>query len=364
MNKATPTKQTSIALIATAMGVIYLVWGSTFFAIRLAIDSVPPFIMAGTRFTLAGLLLYAFVRLRNKAAKPTLTQWRSAAMVGCLMLLGGNGMISWAELYVPTGLTALMVGTIPLWMIFLDWLLYRGQRPTRMMMAGLGVGFLGLYALIGAPTLGGDTVDPLGAVVIVGACASWALGSLQSRRSHLPKSPLLATSMQMFTAGIALLVLGTCCGEWTRFDIFNVTLTSLLSILYLTLFGSILAFSCYVWLLRVTTAARVSTYAYVNPLIAIMLGAIFLNEPVTTRVILAGIAIIIAVVMINFSKARCVETTTSADQPEVLTSRTPISKCHLHILQPAIKSATALPDACHLSSNDATSNGTTISHDG
>lgn len=121
MNTATPIKPTPIALIATAMGVIYLVWGSTFFAIRLAIDTIPPFIMAGTRFTLAGILLYAFVRLRNKSAKPTFAQWRSAALVGCLMLLGGNGMISWAELYVPTGLAALLVGMVPLWMALLDW---------------------------------------------------------------------------------------------------------------------------------------------------------------------------------------------------------------------------------------------------
>ncbi len=363
MNHVTPTKPTPIALIAAAMGVIYLVWGSTFFAIRLAIDSVPPFIMAGTRFTLAGILLYAFVQLRNKAAKPTFAQWRSATLVGCLMLLGGNGMISWAELYVPTGLAALMVGMVPIWMAILDWLLYRGSRPTPLMITGLGVGLLGLYALVGAPKLGGDTVDPIAATVIVLACASWALGSLQSRRANLPKSPLLATAMQMFSAGLALILLGTFCGEWSGFDIGSVTLTSILSILYLTLFGSILAFSCYVWLLRVTTAARVSTYAYVNPLIAIMLGAIFLSEPITTRVILAGIAIIVAVVIINFSKARCTTRQTSTDSPPFIDARSQPVSVGPQIIQAASKSFTCMPDACHISQNDKVPPGSSISSD-
>jgi len=364
LNHVPTIKQTPIALIAAAMGVIYLVWGSTFFAIRLAIDSVPPFIMAGTRFTLAGLLLYAFVRLRKKTARPTFAQWRSATLVGCLMLVGGNGMISWSELYVPTGLAALMVGMVPLWMALLDWLFYRGPRPTPLMVSGLGMGFLGLYALVGAPKLGGDTVEPIGAIVIVCACASWALGSLQSRRANLPKSPLLATAMQMFSAGVALFTLGTCCGEWSHFDISSMTRTSCLSILYLTLFGSILAFSCYVWLLRVTSAARVSTYAYVNPLIAIMLGAIFLGESISTRVILAGMAIIMAVVMINFSKDRC----TSAQAPtnntkpndDLSLQTSPAS----HIIQTVSNPITCMPNKCHRSSRSKPTSTSSISHDG
>ncbi|MBN4058873.1 EamA family transporter [bacterium AH-315-J04] len=345
------------------MGVIYLVWGSTFFAIRLAIDTIPPFIMAGTRFTLAGILLYAFVRLRNKTEKPTFAQWRSASLVGCLMLLGGNGMISWAELYVPTGLAALMVGMVPLWMALLDWAFYRGPRPNTLMISGLGMGFFGLYALVGAPNLGGNTVDPTGAIVIVLACGSWALGSLQSRRANLPKSPLLATAMQMLSAGVALILLGTCCGEWTGFDIFSVTLTSCLSVLYLTLFGSILAFSCYVWLLRVTTAARVSTYAYVNPLIAILLGAAFLGEEISSRVILAGIAIIMAVVMINLSKTRAASHHTSPEYQDSKELKTPRDCHNPHILQVVTTPAVSMPDACRMSLNDNNSSSSSISSD-
>ncbi len=363
MNHATPVKPTPTALIAAAMGVIYLVWGSTFLAVRLAIDTVPPFLTAGTRYTLAGILLYAFVRLRNKATKPTFAQWRSAALVGCLMLLGGSGMYAWAELYIPTGLVALMVGMVPLWMAFLDWAFYRGPRPTTLMIFGMGMGILGLYALVGAPKLSGDTVDPIGAIVMVLACASFSLGSLQSRRANLPKSPLLATAMQMFSAGLALILLGTFCGEWSGFDIGSVTVTSWLSILYLTLFGSILAFSCYVWLLRVTTAARVSTFAYVNPLIAILLGATFLGEEISSRVILAGMAIIMAVVMINLSKTRSTTAQTSSENrvPKELKALADCS--NPQILQAATTPAVGMPDTCHMSLNDKIPSSASISSD-
>ncbi len=309
MKSETKIESTSLVPIIAAMAVIYIVWGSTYLAIRIAIDTVPPFIMAGTRFACAGLLLFAFARPRAGAA-PTLAHWRSAAFVGCLMLVGGNGMVSWSEQYVPTGLAALLIGTVPLWMVILDWLLYRGPVPTPLMVGGLAVGLFGVYTLIGAPNLEGNPVHPLGAAALMFACASWALGSLKSRKANLPKSQLLSASMQMIAAGIALLILGSCCGEWANFSLAAITLKSTIAIVYLSLFGSILAFSCYLWLLRVTSASRVATYAYVNPLVAIILGAAFINEPITSRVIVAGLAIIVAVIMINLSKARASTTKT------------------------------------------------------
>lgn len=344
MKPETTPKTTTMAGILAALGVIYLVWGSTYLAIRLAIDTVPPFIMAGVRFSFAGLLLYGFARPRAGAA-PTLAHWRSAAIVGCLMLVGGNGMVSWSEQYVPTGLAALLVGTVPLWMVILDWLLYRGPRPTPLMIAGLAVGLFGVYSLIGAPNLGGETVHPLGAAALMFACASWAFGSLQSRKANLPKSPLLAASIQMFAAGIALVILGTVCGEWSRFDLASVTLKSVLAIVYLSLFGSILAFSCYLWLLRVTTASRVATYAYVNPLVAILLGAIVMQEPVTQRVVIAGVAIILAVIMINLSKARAVATATPDQDSSTEFENRVGSGCEAVIVQRAAKVVECVPAA-------------------
>ena len=185
----------------------------------------------------------------------------------------------------------------------------------------------------------------LGAAALMFACASWAFGSLQSRKANLPKSPLLAASIQMFAAGIALVILGTLCGEWSRFDLASVTLKSVLAIVYLSLFGSILTFSCYLWLLRVTTASRVATYAYVNPLVAILLGAIVMQEPVTPRVVIAGVAIVLAVIMINLSKARAVATATPDQDSSTEFENRVGSGCEAVIVPRAAKVVECVPAA-------------------
>lgn len=309
-------------LIVAAFAIVYVVWGSTYVAILFAIETIPPFLMAGMRFLSAGLLLYAVVRPRQQAA-PTVRNWLAATVVGCLMLVGGNGMVSWAEQWVPSGLAALIIGTVPLWMILFDWSLFRGPRPTPIVLVGLLIGLAGVYVLIGPSNLGGEPVNLAGGIALLFACVFWSFGSLYSRRARLPKSMFLSVAMQMIAAGVALVLLGTGTGEWARFDIATVTWKSWLSLIYLSLIGSIIAFSAYVWLLQVSSPARVSTYAYVNPVIAVILGALLAGEPVTARAVIAAVVIVAAVVIITAGSRRRAERPLRALRPAVPALRIP-----------------------------------------
>ncbi len=306
----TSSKSRSAAplLVVVAFAIVYVVWGSTYLAIRFAIDSVPPFLMAGIRFLSAGLLLYAFVRPRQQAA-PTARNWLAAAVVGGLMLVGGNGLVCWAEQTVPSGLAALIVGTVPLWMVLFEWLLYRGPRPTLVILVGLLTGLAGVYLLIGPGRIGGKPVDAAGGIALLFACVFWSFGSLHSRQARLPASTFLSVAMQMIAAGVAFVLLATLSGEWSRFEIAAVTSKSWLSIVYLSIVGSVVALSAYVWLLQVSTSARVSTYAYVNPVIAVILGALFASEPITPRASVAAVVIVSAVIMITRGSRRPVAQT-------------------------------------------------------
>lgn len=297
------SRSASPLLVVVAFAIIYVVWGSTYLAILFAIDSIPPFISAGIRFLSAGLLLYAMVRPRQQAA-PTVRNWLAAAVVGCLMLVGGNAMVCWAEQTVPSGLAALIIGTVPLWMVLFEWLLYRGPRPTAVILIGLLTGLSGVYLLIGPNQIGGEPVDAAGGIALLFACVFWSFGSLHSRRARLPSSIFLSVAMQMIAAGVALFLVATLVGEWSRFDIAAVTWKSWLSIAYLSILGSVVALSAYVWLLKVSTSARVSTYAYVNPVIAVALGAWLANEPITPRAGVAVVVIVSAVLMITRGSRR------------------------------------------------------------
>ncbi len=284
--------------LATAMGAVYVIWGSTYLAIRIAIETLPPFLMAGTRFVVAGAALCAWTRWRG-VPKPERVHWRSATIIGGLLLLGGNGGVCWAEQRVPSGLTALMIGTTPLWMLLLDWLWHGAARPSPRTVFGLACGFAGIGLLVSPGQFaGGSFVDPVGATVLIFATLAWAAGSLYSRRAPLPRAPLLATAMEMICGGALLLATSGIAGEWTRLGQTHISLRSALALGYLIVFGALVAFTAYVWLLRVTTTARVSTYAYVNPLIAVYLGWALAGEPITLRTILAAVAIIVAVVII------------------------------------------------------------------
>lgn len=286
-------------LVITAFAAVYLIWGSTFLGIRLAIDTIPPLLMAGSRFLIAGVVLYSVMRLRG-VAKPSGLQWRDATIIGALLLLAGNGGVTWAEKRVPTNIAALIIAGTPLWIIVVDWLRPGGRRPHSLVFGGLLFGFAGVGLIVASRSHGGGTlVDPLGAVVLILSSILWAGGSVFSRHARQPSSALLGVAMQMITGGIILLLVGAGMGEIPHFDFQAISRTSRWAFVYLTLFGSLIGFTAYVWLLRVSTPARVSTYAYVNPLIAVCLGYIFLHEPLPPGVLLAGALILLAVALIT-----------------------------------------------------------------
>jgi len=297
----TATSPSRLAL-ATAFAIVYLVWGSTFLAIRFAIESLPPFLMASARFLVAGSLLYAWARFVSGAAVPSRAEWRATAALGALLLLGGNGLLVWSEQRIPSGVAALLVGTVPCFMALIDWLRPGGVRPSRHVVAGLALGLLGLVWLVGPDTvMGGGRADFVGATVVVLGSLSWAVGSIYSRHLPTPSSPSLSTAMQMLAGGVALLVLSVALGEPWRFDVHAVTLRSALGLAYLIVLGSIVAFSAYIWLLRVSTPARVSTYAYVNPVVAVFLGWALAGEALTVRMLIAAAVIVSGVALITLS---------------------------------------------------------------
>lgn len=292
------------AEIALAFAAIYVIWGSTYLAIRFAIETVPPLLMAAVRFLVAGSLLYAWLRWRG-AARPAPVHWRAAAVVGACMLLGGNGAVVWAEQRVPSGVTALLVAMVPLWMVLLDWARPGGRRPTLTVVTGLALGLAGLLLLVGPEqVLGGEHVDHAGALMLAFGCLAWSLGSVYSRHAPLPASPQLATAMEMLAGGALLLAAAALRGELPQVELAAVSARSLLAIAYLVVFGSLVAFSAYIWLLRQTTAARVSTYAYVNPVVAMLLGWAFAGEPLAPRTLLAAAVIVGGVVLITVSRVR------------------------------------------------------------
>jgi drug/metabolite transporter (DMT)-like permease len=288
--------------LLTAFAAIYVIWGSTYLAIRFAIETLPPFLMASARFLIAGALLYAWSRLYGRAARPTREQWRAAAVVGVLLLLGGNGLVVWAQTRVPSGVAALLIGMLPCWMVLFDWLRPRGVRPGPQIVFGLALGLAGLVWLIGPDSLmGGGRVDLLGALALLLAEISWAAGSIYSRHAQLPPAPFLSTAMQMLTGSIALLFVSVALGEPWHMDATGFSARSILAWVYLIVFGSIVAYSAYVWLLRASTPARVSTYAYVNPVIAVFLGWLLADEALTMRMLIAAVVIVGGVVLITLA---------------------------------------------------------------
>ncbi len=286
----------SIALVLAAFAAIYVIWGSTYLAIRVVVLTMPPLLSAGLRFSVAGAILYWVMRWRGEA-RPTRTHWLGAAICGTLMLLGGNGGVVLAETIIDSGVAALLVATVPMWMVAVNALRPGGVWPSLAEVSGLVVGFAGVWVLV-QPVAGGG-VNPLGALLVVCASLSWASGSIYSRHAPLPKSPLLSTAMQMLGGGAALFVAGTLRGEWGGVDPARWSVASLGSLLYLIVFGSLVAFSAYVWLLRVSTPARVGTYAFVNPAVAVFLGWLVLSEPLSASLLVAMGLIVVAVVIVT-----------------------------------------------------------------
>ncbi|MEO5510020.1 MAG: drug/metabolite exporter YedA [Longimicrobiales bacterium] len=296
--KAVKGTRTQLVL---AFAAVYIIWGSTYLAIRFALETLPPFLMAGVRFVVAGLILYAVQRLRS-GTRPTAAQWRATFIIGGLLITVGNGAVVWSELRIPSGIAAIVVAVMPCWMVLLDWLWERNDRPGWKTVVGLLLGFGGLALLI-VPGIRGEAgsldIHGIGAVMVGSIC--WAVGSIYSKRVSLPTPQLLATGMEMLCGGALLVLLGLVMGEASHVSFATMTMHSVLALAYLTVFGSLIAFSAYIWLLHRVSAAQVSTYAYVNPLVAVLLGWAMAHEALTPVMAAATAFIIAGVVLITLS---------------------------------------------------------------
>jgi drug/metabolite transporter (DMT)-like permease len=294
--------------------VLYLVWGSTYLGIRIAVETIPPFLMASTRFLIAGLALFAwsFLREGRGFAWPTRREWRDNFIVGALLLGGGMGLVSWGEQTVPSGIAALLIAMMPVWVAVLG-RLFLGQRLPRLAVAGITVGLAGVAILVGGPD-SGDRLDPAGVAALLISPISWSAGSLYAAH-RVPRStrPLVATAMQMLCGAVALAIAAIVTGEPGRLQVELISTSSIVAVAYLTVVGSLLAFSTYVWLLRVAPLPLIATYAYVNPVVAVVLGALVLGETLTPTKLVAGGVIVFAVALIITASGRMRRPTVGAE---------------------------------------------------
>jgi drug/metabolite transporter (DMT)-like permease len=289
-----------------AMAVIYVVWGSTYFGIAVAIQTIPPFFMSASRFLIAGVALLAWDLIRSPEARhwPTVRQLRDSAIVGALLLGVGNGFVALAEKTVPTGIAAILIGMMPVWFAIFGWIYFRERLP-RVVALGVIVGFAGVAALVWPSGVGSNSFDPVGLGILLLAPLGWGHGSLfAARRADLPKRPFSASALQMLFGGGFLLLEGVLTGEPAKFDPAAISFASFAGVAYLTVFGSMLAFTVYGWLLRHAPISLVSTYAYVNPVVAVGLGTVFLHEPFSARTLIASAVIVGAVALIVTARGR------------------------------------------------------------
>ena len=314
----TPAAQRPSTLaVAVALGTVYVVWGSTYLAIAYVVETLPPLMAAGARFLTAGSILVAFLLARHQWQKrrsgtaesilrwPRAVEWRTAFIVGALLLLGGNGMVMVAEKTIPSGIAAVMIASTPIWLSVFDALLTR-RMPSRLAIGGLLVGLAGAAILL-MPSSGIDSFDPFGIGLLLLAEVCWASGSLYARRGPLPRSQLLGTGMEQLAGGLLLVAVGASLGEIGQFDPAAVTTASLVGLAFLIVFGSLAAFTAYVWLLNHVAVTTVATYAYVNPVVAVALGVAFRGETLSPRSLLAAALIIGAVVAMVSGRPRDAE---------------------------------------------------------
>ena len=296
-------KRASRAQIVAAFASIYIIWGSTYLAIRYAVATIPPFLMGGTRFLVSGALLYWWSRYRG-APRPTKVHWRNAVIAGGFLLLGGNGAVVWAEQLVPSGLTALLVSILPFWLVIIEWARPPRSRPGAAVLVGLVVGFIGIIVLVGPGDVAGQSnVSAIGAAVLILGSLSWAIGSFWSRDAELPESGLLTTGMEMLGGGVLMILVGALTGEFSRLDVSHISRASAIGLVYLITFGSLLGFTSYIWLLDKVSPARLGTYAYVNPIVAVLLGWAIAGETLTARTAFAAAIVICAVALITTARS-------------------------------------------------------------
>jgi drug/metabolite transporter (DMT)-like permease len=287
-----------------AFAVIYLVWGSTYLGIRVAVETLPPFLMAGARFTISGVLLFAFM-LAKGAKWPTARQWMDQAIAGTFLLLGGNAVVSWCELRTPSGITSLVLGAAPVFVVFLDWIRPGGKRPTMGVVIGVVVGIGGIALLFGPDAIPASAKPPvIDIIALFLSSLSWWIGSFYSRHAKSDGLLLMNVSIQMLCGSCCIILTGLILGEGKTLNLAAVTTQSWLAFSYLVVVGSIVAFTVYAWLLQNSPPAKVSTFAYVNPVVAVILGWLVLGEPMNSRIILAAAITIGAVAIITVQKTR------------------------------------------------------------
>lgn len=295
---------------------IYFIWGSTYLAIRIGLETIPPFLMAACRFAIAGTLLCVFA-LISGASWPTRSEFRTIVVVGCLLFFAANGLVSWGEQYVPSGIASVLIATVPFWMSLLDWGWFGGPRPSWAVVASILLGFTGVWILMapfGDNGVAGHQVDTIGAVALLVAAVCWTSGSLISRHWAVPESLPLASGLQMFVATVPLTLTSWITGEWTRWSWSGTSERSLWAFGYLVVFGAAIAFLAYLWLLRNSSPSMLATYAFINPLVAVALGWWILHETVTPRLAGATALIVAAVIVLQASRALRARTTSVAQQ--------------------------------------------------
>lgn len=298
-----PVADPPVVQLVLAFAAVYFIWGSTYLAIRFAIETMPPLGMASVRFFIAGGLLYGWARMRG-VPNPTRRQWKDGAISGTLLLAGGNGGVVIAEQWVPSGLVALIVATVPLWLVLLDTLFGSRVRPSRRTTFGLVVGFGGVVVLAGSPGVGaGGPEELLGVVIVLCGSLAWAAGSLYSRYAVDPPRPRMTVATQMLAGAVVLGVAALLRGEANEAVLADISLRSWMAFAYLIAFGAIIGYGAYIWLLTVVEPARAGTYAYVNPVVAMLLGWAFAGEPLTFRSLLAAAIILGSVVVITTEAA-------------------------------------------------------------
>jgi drug/metabolite transporter (DMT)-like permease len=286
-------------LVIVAFGLVYVVWGSTYLAIRVGVESFPPLLLAGSRHLITGLVLYPLLRWKT-GVRPTAAHWRLSFITGFLLLCVGNGGVCMAERTVPSGVAALLVATVSLWMVLVDWLRPGGLRPGPRVVAGLVLGFSGLALLVGPKSLGGvGRVDPFGVGLLVVASLAWASGSVYSKHAGgLSGSPLLGVAMQSLAGGASLWIAGMVSGEVGALHLTAISTRSWIALGYLVLFGSMVGFTAYIYILKKSTATRVATYAFVNPVVALFLGWLIIGESINLRTVIAAAVILTAVLLV------------------------------------------------------------------
>ena len=285
-----------------ALFALYIVWGSTYLGMRIAIETIPPFVHGAIRFFISGVILFVWQRFAGQPM-PTARQWISCAIIGNLLLVGGNGMVSWAEQTIPSGIAALIIAAVPMFMVIMESIRPRGHKPTVKAIIGLCIGFVGIYILV-APshTAQAPSLNVFGVFALLAACAFWSIGSVYSKAADVPSSALMTTGAEMLAGSVGLLIMSLLTNELQTWNVATVSAHSVYGLVYLILIGSIIGFGSYIWLLKHAPISLVASYAYVNPIVAVLLGAWLASEPLDPHIWISTVIIMGSVMLVNSKK--------------------------------------------------------------